>query len=275
MASGGTPATLRGRLASLVVSVATAFVLLGVAILPFFTPQWIHAEQARAGAHVPGYTETAATYATDMTVSALLFGGGFAFIVDPAMPPGLHPVSRYWSGTLIYPPDAAVPSQAQFFDEREIEHMDDVRGVFGGLAAIVIASLVALVLAAIASRGRSTLRARVWRAIASGAAGLAGFMVVVGVLSVVAFDAAFELFHELLFPAGSFLFDPAKERLVQIFPDQFWSDTTLALGLLALGLAVIVALVGRRRAGSIERAAGSVASPGAATAARIHGGSPA
>jgi uncharacterized membrane protein len=74
---------------------------------------------------------------------------------------------------------------------------------------------------------------------------------------VVAFDAAFEVFHELLFPAGSFSFDPATEHLVQLFPDQFWSDTTLALGVLTFTLSIVVAAVAARRAARLERASSS------------------
>ena len=39
----------------------------------------------------------------------------------------------------------------------------------------------------------------------------------------------FELFHELLFAGGSYTFDPLHERLVQLFPEQFWSETAIVL----------------------------------------------
>jgi integral membrane protein (TIGR01906 family) len=269
VASAATPTSRGGRLASVLVSVATALVLLGVSILPFFTPQWIHGEQLRAHASVPGYSDTAVMYATDTTVSNLLFGGSFAFQVDPALAPTAIPVNRYQ--TVLRGSTFRVQ---QFFDDREVAHMNDVRGVFTGLALLIVASLVVLVGAALGSRREAARRAIAWRAVGRGATGLAGFMLAVGVLSIVAFDAMFQVFHELLFPAGSFTFDPARERLVQLFPDQFWSDTSLALGVLALVLSLAVVVVARRRASRLERAVQS-AERREASSAPIHDGSPA
>jgi uncharacterized membrane protein len=64
----------------------------------------------------------------------------------------------------------------------------------------------------------------------------------------VAFDALFELFHQVFFPAGSYTFDPATERLVQLFPFQFWDDTALVLGVVIVVIALGVAVVASRRA---------------------------
>lgn len=245
MALATTPGTLGGRVASTVVSGATAFVLLGVSIAPFFTPQWIHGEQDRAAAYVPGYSAADVREATDETVRQLFVGADFTFMIDGS----------------------------NFFDDREVAHMDDVRGVFAGLALIIAASLVIVIGAFGLTRGAQR-RAWLWRAVARGATGLAGLMVVVGVVSVVAFDAAFQVFHELLFPAGSFTFDPRTERLVQLFPDQFWSDTSLALGVVALVLAVAAAVVAGRRARHLERVTLSAAGRAAGIPA-VHDGSPA
>jgi uncharacterized membrane protein len=71
---------------------------------------------------------------------------------------------------------------------------------------------------------------------------------VVGVLSAVAFDAAFELFHRLLFPGGNFSFDPASQRLVQLYPFAFWQLTAAALGALLVVGGALAWLVARRRA---------------------------
>ena len=64
-----------------------------------------------------------------------------------------------------------------------------------------------------------------------GAIGLTIGVVVVGVVGLVAFDRLFELFHEVFFPAGSYLFDPATDRLVQLFPFQFWEETAMVVGI--------------------------------------------
>ena len=59
---------------------------------------------------------------------------------------------------------------------------------------------------------------------------LAVGVVIAGVIAAFFFDPAFEVFHELFFPSGSYTFDPATDKLVQLFPFDFWSETTIALG---------------------------------------------
>jgi integral membrane protein (TIGR01906 family) len=75
---------------------------------------------------------------------------------------------------------------------------------------------------------------------------LAVGVVVAGVIATFFFDQAFEVFHELFFPAGSYTFDPRTDRLVQLFPFDFWSETTIVLGVGILLLAGVVWLVARR-----------------------------
>ena len=56
--------------------------------------------------------------------------------------------------------------------------------------------------------------------------------------ALVAFDQLFELFHEIFFPAGSYLFDPTTDRLVQLFPFQFWEETALVVGAVIIVIAL-------------------------------------
>ena len=106
-----------------------------------------------------------------------------------------------------------------------------------------------------ARRGRAATGhpARAWTAIASGMRGSIVGVVVAGIVASVAFDAVFELFHRMFFPAGSYTFDPRTDRLVQLFPFDFWSETTLVLGAVILGIAALVWRSARdasRRAGT-------------------------
>ena len=90
---------------------------------------------------------------------------------------------------------------------------------------------------------------RLWRAVRRGSLGLTVVVVALGVGSLVAFDAMFELFHRIFFPAGSYTFDPTTERLVQLFPFQFWEETAFVVGVVIVAIALVVAVVaGRRRA---------------------------
>ena len=71
-------------------------------------------------------------------------------------------------------------------------------------------------------------------------------VVIVGAAFALFFDQAFEAFHEIFFPAGTYMFDLRTEKLVQLFPDQFWTETSLAISVAILVLAVLTALLGTR-----------------------------
>ncbi len=108
-------------------------------------------------------------------------------------------------------------------------------------------------------------RAWFWRAVAIGGTVLASAVVFLGVFVAVAFDPAFELFHRLFFPAGSYDFDPATARLVQLFPEAFWYQTSVAFGVVLVGLSLGVALFALRRVRRLSDARPGRDAAGAAT----------
>ena len=130
--------------------------------------------------------------------------------------------------------------------------MRDVRGVFAAFGLLAVVSGIALVVLSAGAR-RMGHPERAWVAIAAGMRGLIVGVIVAGVLVAVAFDAVFELFHRLFFPGGSYTFDPRTDRLVQLFPFDFWSETTIVLGLLIVVLAAVIAVVAGRRARAVAR----------------------
>lgn len=208
--------SLGGRATSILIGLATAVVIVAVVILPFLTPHWVAFEQGRANATAwTGFTTEELRAATDGILADLVFGGDFAVGVDGA------PV----------------------LNEREQGHMADVRTVFRGLWVLAIASIVVL---AVASRRAD--RAGTWRAVRGGAIGLTIAVLIAGVVGLVAFDQLFELFHRVFFPAGSYLFDPTTDRLVQLFPFQFWEETAMVVGVAIVAVALGVAFVAGRRA---------------------------
>ncbi len=71
-------------------------------------------------------------------------------------------------------------------------------------------------------------------------------VVVLGLLSLVAFDSLFVLFHQVVFPGGGWSFDPASQRLVQLYPFVFWQIAAAAFGLLVLLLGSLTWWLGRR-----------------------------
>ena len=139
--------------------------------------------------------------------------------------------------------------------------MRDVRGVFAAFYGLAIVGAVVLVAAFLLARGRAA-RARLWRRLGLAGRVIAVATVALGIAGVMFFDTAFEVFHELFFPAGSFLFDPSTDRLVQLFPESFWVESTIGVGIVIVLLAVGLAWLGGRRARVLEaRVAGAAPAP--------------
>ncbi len=218
-----------GVAAAWLTSIATGVALVGVAIALFFNPLWVSLEQARSSAEAyTGWTlaETQAVGA-DVVREVWLGPGTFAQAVD------------------------GVP----VFDARERSHMDDVRRVVLTFAVVVLAAVVALAAGAWVARRPAGRRARWWRAVSRGAALTAIGASVAGAAFAIFFDQAFTVFHELFFAAGTWTFDPATDRLVQLFPDPFWTETTVVIAVVGLGLTVGTWVFARRRAVTAEAAA--------------------
>lgn len=230
--------SLGARVVSFLIAVATALAVIAVVIPLFLNPAWIAFEQGRAQATTwTGYTVDELRVATDGILADLVLG----------------------------PPDFdGEVAGAPVLNARERDHMRDVRAVFMGFFLVVLAVTVVGVLAAARRRGQPGGSAANWRAVRSGALGLIVGLVIVGGFAFIAFDVLFEIFHRLFFAGGTYTFDPASERLVQLFPFTFWQETAIAVGVAAVVVAAIVAIVAHRRL----VAAGTVDGPLVAEAAR-------
>lgn len=205
------------------VASATALVILGASIAPFLAPAYIRLEQDRVG--VGALTGLAPAQLDEIAGS---------LIGDLVL----------WRGDF----DVAVESNP-VLNDRERSHMRDVRGVLAGFFALVALAAVVLVVAARRATGTEARRA-LWRGVSGGARGLAIGIAVIGAVAILAFDAAFEVFHRLFFSSGSYTFDPATDRLVQLFPVTFWSETVVALGVVTMAVALVTMWRARRSTAS-------------------------
>ena len=209
----------------LLVPVATMLTIGAVALLLLFTPFWLHpALDAADSAAWLGMTQQQVHEFSDRTVQDLVFASGdFDFVAGDGTP---------------------------FFDASERAHMRDVRVVLYGFLGL--STVAATLLGVVTYRRRAD--AAILKGISRGGAWLVIGTLVVGVFAAVAFDQAFELFHEIFFPGGNFSFDPTTERLVQLYPFAFWQYTSAALGLLLVACGAVTWFVGRRLAARRERA---------------------
>ncbi|MEP6694422.1 MAG: DUF1461 domain-containing protein [Chloroflexota bacterium] len=154
--------------------------------------------------------------------------------------------SEYETGGRADPPDLA-----SLYTADEVSHMTDVRRVFDGAKILIPAGL--FVMAIRLQRARAHSAEAMFRLVRDGAIAAGAGVAAVGIVAAFAFEQAFLLFHEIFFPQGNFLFDPATSNLVRLYPDWYWQGVTLRVGLSFIALAAMLAIaasVGLRRARS-------------------------
>ena len=186
-------------------------------MLPLLTPWYIHrALDAAGSAELLGLTAEQAYAYSDRSVEELLLGPGTFEFVAP-------------DGTPFYDPD-------------ERRHLGDARLLLG--VFLLLGGIALIGLGAAYARWRDR-RVAIWTVIRRAGLTTAAVVVVLGFISVVAFDALFTLFHQLFFPGGNWSFDPTTQRLVQLYPFEFWQLTATVLGVLIFLLGMATWLLGR------------------------------
>ena len=121
----------------------------------------------------------------------------------------------------------------------ERAHLVDVGGLLRMVLGAGVGGLLLL--------GFARLRRRTWLRAAArdGALLIAGGALAAAAAFALAFDATFSFFHGLFFAAGTWTFNPATDRLVQLYPERFW---ILAALLFCVTLAAISLITYRRTA---------------------------
>jgi integral membrane protein (TIGR01906 family) len=134
------------------------------------------------------------------------------------------------------------------FTEDELGHMADVQRVTStvfslGLLTLVIGGISALLL-------WRYVRRTFYAALRDGSVLTLGLIVAIVLLASVAWDQFFDQFHALFFTQGTWQFD-FSQTLIRLYPEQFWFDAVLTMGVLVIvgAIALLVwGLSGRREA---------------------------
>ena len=158
--------------------------------------------------------------------------------------------SAYVTGGSAEPPPAG-----RFYTADEISHMADVRRVFDGAKLLIPAGFFFMAIRM--QRARMHSADAMLQLVRDGAVAAGIGVAAVGIIAAAAFDQAFLLFHEVFFPQGNFLFDPATSNLVRLYPDWYWQGITFRIGLSFIAVAAAVAVaasLGLRRARSTRLA---------------------
>jgi integral membrane protein (TIGR01906 family) len=139
--------------------------------------------------------------------------------------------------------DVAFADGEPVLDADERSHMGDVSRL---VRILVILDLVAMAFAAWGGRLLRIEPSRLGRMLVIGAGGVGMATVAIGLFAVVAWDTAFTVFHELLFPPGTWAFPP-DSTMILLYPPQFWFDAAMIAAALVLATAAALSVAGWRR----------------------------
>jgi len=130
--------------------------------------------------------------------------------------------------------------QREFFNQREIDHMFDVRNLF--LAALTIRK-VCLALAVLSLAALFALRAKVRRILPRAVCGgtVLFFVVLAALTAIISTDFTkyFIVFHHILFTNSLWILDPATDLLINIVPEEFFVDTAMRIAIV-FGTSILV-----------------------------------
>jgi integral membrane protein (TIGR01906 family) len=131
------------------------------------------------------------------------------------------------------------------FTPREVIHMRDVKHLVQDIFRLQVVALA--VLAGYVALRFAIERGRAWTGLARlTRVSMLGTLAVAAAFAVstfTGFDRLFTRFHELAFSNDFWLLDPARDRLVQMFPQDFWLVSTVILaGLTIVQVLALLAL---------------------------------
>jgi integral membrane protein (TIGR01906 family) len=134
--------------------------------------------------------------------------------------------------------------ERELFNQREILHMRDVKGLVRGVYRLQEITgayiLVYLIVVLLATNGRAA-RALVGRVLWGGLLSV-GLLALGGLASLVGFDSLFQQFHMLSFSSGTWSFDPTYNYLTRLFTEGFFLRATLFIALATIVEAVLLAV---------------------------------
>lgn len=134
------------------------------------------------------------------------------------------------------------------FNEREKQHLWDVKKIVSistiMLYVFIILFIVLLIISAFILKVNNIIINFVGKVLIFG-----GFLTLILAAALFFFinsdfPAAFESFHQLFFAKGTYTFDPAKEIIVRLYPEQLFMDLGIKISKYTIAASVIIVIIG-------------------------------
>ncbi|MDP9237066.1 MAG: TIGR01906 family membrane protein [Chloroflexota bacterium] len=129
------------------------------------------------------------------------------------------------------------------FNARETRHMEDVKRLFvwvNRVQELSVVFVVAYVISFFVWSREGNVRELAQQSLIGlgiGALGVGG----IAIFAAFGFDSAFTRFHEVLFSNDFWQLDPRTDHLIQVFPEPFWQDMAILLGLISAAEGFLIA----------------------------------
>lgn len=132
----------------------------------------------------------------------------------------------------------------EFFNDREIAHMEDVQGLFLGAITLRRILLVTAVLCVILMAVlKADLKKLLPKCLCMGSGLFFLLAAGLGILISTDFTKYFIIFHKIFFRNDLWILDPSTDLLINIVPEPFFSDTALRIGITFGGMVVLLLAV--------------------------------
>jgi len=134
--------------------------------------------------------------------------------------------------------------EVSFFNARETAHLRDVKDLFQitfRVQELGIAFVFTYVVGVFIWAREGSLRRLATQVLAGSLVAIA-VILALGAVALLGFDRAFEQFHFIAFSNDLWRLDPRTDHLIQMFPEGFWFDVSMLVGLLTLAEAAVLAL---------------------------------
>lgn len=211
---------------SWIVTLLIPVVLVLTAVRLLMTPLFLMVEYNTPGFPQDryGFTKEERLYWSGIALEYLLNTEDISFLAELRFPEGESAPA---------PTCQFMADCTRLYNDRELRHMEDVKNVVKiALSVLYLSLAVLLILGLWAWQGDWWLEFR--RGLSRG-----GWLTVIFIASIllfvlVAFGVIFVAFHNVFFDPGTwtFLF---SDTLIRLFPERFWRDTFLAVGLVSGG----------------------------------------
>lgn len=156
-----------------------------------------------------------------------------------------HEMMSYLRGNRedLHVPTVVGGEEREFFNEREIAHMEDVQGLF--LTALNIRR-ICILLAAVGVFAlillKTNLKCILPRSICIGTGLFFAIICLLAGIIATDFTKYFVIFHEIFFTNDLWILDPATDLLINIVPEPFFMDTAARIGITFGGAVLLIFL---------------------------------